>query len=399
MYFNLDRQKKQRILDYYRKEANELRKRKQEVKKQQIQEEKNFLHQKEQRQQESDQKLSQENYRKRKALMDEYLEMIQKTKDYLPGYHFKPKNKEVIINNWGKTKEESLKENRNIFTTISSNKYKEEKERDFNTLNPEEKVKRLIKPVDCMNKFLTDEQNEKEVKSFFLKQRQNKRIFYKNLLYSQYENSAQKNKKIYGTDDILILKEKKKKNITENPYRERNIYSFGDSNLKNNPILNPENNMRYNKYFQDFYPETSNENMENTNNNNKCNNINIDINDYSNNYIKERIYNNKRNNSLKKNFVIQEESNFAINGSNIMNNYEKGISRNYNINNNFNNNNINRSISKYSFKKNGLTRNFSEVYQGCNANKYNGQISNYNNFGYKHKFLNNSNRSMSQIKM
>ena len=41
MYFNLDHQRKLKILNYYKKEADEYRKKKQEQKRQQIQEELN----------------------------------------------------------------------------------------------------------------------------------------------------------------------------------------------------------------------------------------------------------------------------------------------------------------------------------------------------------------------
>ena len=44
MYFNLDHQRKLKILKYYQKEADEYRRKKEEAKKQQIQEELYFLH-------------------------------------------------------------------------------------------------------------------------------------------------------------------------------------------------------------------------------------------------------------------------------------------------------------------------------------------------------------------
>ena len=71
-------------------------------------------------------------------------------------------------------------------------------------MNPLVKDRLIIKPIDSMNKFLIDEQNEKEVNSFFLKQKN----FYKDLLYSKYQNTALKNKTINGSEDILILQQK-----------------------------------------------------------------------------------------------------------------------------------------------------------------------------------------------
>ena len=48
MYFNIGREKKQQLLDFYRKEALDSRRKKEEAKKLKIQEELNYLHKKEQ---------------------------------------------------------------------------------------------------------------------------------------------------------------------------------------------------------------------------------------------------------------------------------------------------------------------------------------------------------------
>ena len=372
MYFNLDHQRKLRILNYYKKEADEYRKKKEEEKKQKIQEELSYLQEREKKQQESDEQLSLEESRKKKALMEEYLEMLQKTKNYLPGYHFKPKNNEVIINNWGKSKEETIEENNNYYNLINSkNKSVAFNEnsfnnKEFNALNSKDKVRLLIRPIDSMNKFLTDEQNENEVKSFFLKQKKNKQNYYKDLLYSQYENTAKKNKNIFGTEDMLILQQKKKKLITENPYRQKNEYFVGDSNLKNNPILNPENNMRYNKYLKNFYKDIT---LIDNNAPSNDNDMKIKVDEYNNNFIK---YDNNAKNT--NNYM-------AMNGSNIISDYK-----------------INNDINKYKLNNNnGLSRNFSDIYN--NYKTSNDVYSNINNIGNKHKMLSMSKRSMSQIQI
>ena len=41
--------------------------------------------------------------------------------------------------------------------------------KEFNALNSKDKVRLLIRPIDSMNKFLTDEQNLKEVNLFFMR--------------------------------------------------------------------------------------------------------------------------------------------------------------------------------------------------------------------------------------
>ena len=365
MYFNLDRQRKQKLLNDYKKELLDYQRKKQEAKKLKIEEERNFLHETEIKQQKSDEIILQEQNRKKKALMQEYLDMIKKTKNYLPGYHFQPKNKEVIINNWGKSKEEFYKENKinNNFHTINLNNNSYDVNR-FNNLSEIEKVKQIIKPVDSMSKFLTDEQNENEVKSYFLKQKQNKLNFYKNLLYSQHNDSVKKNLNLYGTEDILILKQKKKKLLTENPYRQKNEYRFGNSSLVNNPILNPENNMRYNKYFKELYPDINtdrtynsnypdNNDENNQNNNNTSNNL-IDEENGNNNYKVNNMNEYQFNNNNYKNNCINEEleNNMAKNGNNIINDFSnnKGFYYDYCKNNsNFRANNR-------------LSRNNSDIY-------------------------------------
>ena len=376
MYFNLDRQKKQKILNNYKKELLEHQRKKQEAKKLKIQEERNFLIETEIKQQQSEEKILQEQNRKKKALMQEYLDMIKKTKNYLPGYHFQQKNNEVIINNWGKSKEEFYKENNiNNFHTINHNYNNNLYDGNrFNNLSEIEKVRQIIRPVDSMNKFLTDEQNEKEVKSYFLKRKQNKENYYKNLFFSQHNDSVKKNLNLYGTEDILILKQKKKKLLTENPYRQKSENRFSNSYLENNPILNPENNMRYNKYFKELYPDISTERAHNRNysinydkitenNNNAPNNlINVEINDnynnnnnnYNNNDLNEyNISNNYNNNYMNE----KVENNMAKNGNNIINNFNNNKVFYYDYyKNNINKNNPNLRIN------NRLSRNYSDIY-------------------------------------
>ena len=207
MNFNLDNQRKQNILKYYQKEANDYRRKREEEKKQRIQEELNYMHQKELSQQESDEKICEENYKKKKEIMDEYLEMLQKTKNNIPGYHISPKNKEVIINNWGKSKEEYLRENNN--NNFSRNKLFESN--SLKNLNSFNNRKLNIKPIDTMNRYLTDDINNNDINSFLMRLKQNKKNYYKDLLFSQHIDSARKDKNIFGTEDFLVLNERKKK--------------------------------------------------------------------------------------------------------------------------------------------------------------------------------------------
>jgi len=365
MYFNLDREKKQKILDYYKKDLLDFERRKKEAKQAKIQEELKLLHQNELKEKESEEKMIEEEKRKKKALMDEYLDMLHKTKILEGGYHYKPKNREIINKNWGKSKEDFLKENKkDKFYTID---YHRPSDSDiFNSMSEKEKIKQILKPVDCMNKFITDAPNEKKVNSYFLEQKQNKQDLYRKILYKQHNDYIQNNLKMYGTDDVLILKQKKKNLVTGNPYNKYD-YRIGNSYLERNPILNPENNMTYNKYFKELHPNSTGKKDKiqlgyNTNENNNLNNNNI-------NNIYHRINSNDSNNNNI--FGKVGSNNMALNGSNIINDF------NY-----YQNNSLNRNLS-YNNQNNRIF-NF-------NNNNNNDLIIN----GYSHKYLNNSGRSMS----
>ena len=300
MYFNLDREKKQKILNYYKQEAIDSRRKKETQKKLKIQDELNFLHEKELEELESEKKAMEEQSKKKKALMQEYLQMLQKTKNNIPGYHFQRKNKEVILKNWGKSKEESLKENTNDFNFNKNKNNSMNIEDNFNSLSQIEKARQIIKPIDHMNQFLTDEQNLDKVNLFFMQRKNHKRDFYKNLLFSQHEQSNQLNKDKFGTEDILILKQKKKNLISDNPYRKKYQISFNNSTLENNPILNPRNNIRYNKYFKELYQNDIKQNINNMFNSND-------------------LYYNKNNN-----FTIERtHNNMVLTGNNVINSFDK----------------------------------------------------------------------------
>ena len=74
--------------------------------------------------------------------------------------------------------------------------------------------------------------------------------YYKNILDSQYQEIQENNIKNFGTNDILILEQRKRNYIPDNPYSNHNIYYFGKSKLLHNPITDPQNNIEYNKYIK-----------------------------------------------------------------------------------------------------------------------------------------------------
>ena len=304
MLFNLDKQSKKNILAYYRREAIISSLRKIEERKKEKDADKFNLDQKEIRQKEIMELINKEKLAKKEKLKREYNSMIQKTKGFLP------KKKQLILKNWGQKKEtfilpilnsdnsgrDKTKENRNLLNEINNNK-------NFEKLTPNEKEKEILKQVDHMNGYLTDKPNEKEMMQYFRQRRENRHNFYKDLLFSQYKEAINKDFNLYGTNDELIIKQKKRKNLTVNPYILKKNYDFGASSLMHNPIINPENNYNYNKYI-DYKRYGLNPDYSRNRQNGKLFKLNsmdnmkfIDkIKDYNNENNEFKQYNNKNNN-------------------------------------------------------------------------------------------------------
>lgn len=247
MYFNLDRATKNKLLQEYKQNMIDYRLQKDEARRKRIQEEREYLYLKEQRQEETDKRIKEENLRKKNELMGEYQQMLEKTKLAIPGYHFRPKNTEVVINNWGMDK--------NAPQPMAYTPSYNNKSQSIDVNDPINRQRNYFRQRDSMNKFLTDEQNLNEVNSYFKEQKINRQNYYKDLLYNQHLEAINKNRDMYGTEDYLILKQKKKSFLSSNPYNSNHKYDFGNSSIINNPILNPGNNFYYNKYFKNFYQE------------------------------------------------------------------------------------------------------------------------------------------------
>jgi len=327
MLFNLDKETKKNILEHYRQEALFKKLKKEEEKKREIEEERKNLEQKQIRQKQTIDIMNKEKFYKRNKLKEEYNLMLQKTKGYIP------RKMDIKINNWGQSKDQfilpEVKTNNNNYINEKTdtksflnnyNKY------DFVQLSPYQKEKEILKQVDHMNEYLTDKQNINELIQYFKKQKENRHYFYKDLLFSQYKDALNKNLNLYGTNDELILKQRKKKFISENPYIRQRKYDFGSSSLEHNPILNPENNYDYNKYI---------------------NFKNFSINGRNNNRLKEN-KGKSYDNYLQRNF-----SNFNINLNKENNPY-------YRYDNNFNaNDNILNGSNSVKVNKNILNNNYS----------------------------------------
>jgi hypothetical protein len=360
MLFNLDKETKKNILEHYKQEALFKKLKKEEEKKREIEEERKNLEQKQKRQKQTIDIMNKEKFYNRNKLKEEYNLMLQKTKGYIP------RKMDIKINNWGQSKDQfilpEVKTNNNNYinektdTKSFLNNYKKY---DFVQLSPYQKEKEILKQVDHMNEYLTDKQNINELIQYFKKQKENRYNFYKDLLFSQYKNAHNKNLNLYGTNDELILKQRKKKFISENPYIRQRKYDFGSSSLEHNPILNPENNYDYNKYI---------------------NFKNFSLNGRNNNKLKEN-KGKSYDNYLNRNF-----SNFNIN-SNKENEPFYRYDNNFNLNDNILNGNnsvkVNKNVLDNNYSRNNYVSLYSEAPLKITNNKFsiiNNKTIDYNNF-------------------
>lgn len=330
MLFNLDKETKKNILEHYRQEALFKKLKKEEEKKREIEEERKNLEQKQIRQKQTIDIMNKEKFYKRNKLKEEYNLMLQKTKGYIP------RKMDIKINNWGQSKDQfilpEVKTNNNNYINEKTdtksflnnyNKY------DFVQLSPYQKEKEILKQVDHMNEYLTDKQNINELIQYFKKQKENRHYFYKDLLFSQYKDALNKNLNLYGTNDELILKQRKKKFISENPYIRQRKYDFGSSSLEHNPILNPENNYDYNKYinFKNFSINGRNNNRVKENKGKSYDN-----------YLQRNFSNFNNNLSKENNPYYRYDNNFNVNDNFLNGSNSVKVNKNI-LNNNYSRNN------------------------------------------------------------
>ena len=302
MLFNLDKISKKNLLEHYRRQALISSLRKIEERKKEKEVDKYNLEQKEIRQNKILELINKEKLEKKEKLKKEYNLMLQRTRGFLPR-----KNK-LIMKNWGQKSNPYIlpvlnNESQEMKRQNDDNKFLLDKivNNNFEKLTINQKEKEILKQVDHMNDYLTDKPNEKEVKMLYNIRKENRYHFYKELLFSQYQDAINKDFNLYGTNDELIIKQKKRNNLTLAPYKKS--YDFGTSSLSHNPIINPENNYNYNKYinYQSFRLTPNNNSI-----NNKDNLFNYNAGNFRLNNIRYEIYRNERNNKYNWNNKISE---------------------------------------------------------------------------------------------
>ena len=315
MLFNLDRSTKQSILEQYKREALLHQQKREKEKQQKIQEEREYLQERNRKDNQTLKILQEEKLQKQNQQMQEYKKMLLDTNNSGPHNIYCNRKREVVNKNWGGV----IKDNLNYPRANSEKKIVTiDYDKNYDSLSPYEKEKAYIRKTDIMDKFLTDDQNDEEVEHILRDEKKYRQHFYKDLLNAQYKEAQQKNMNRYGTNDILIIENKRKRFLADNPFTPKKC-DFGRSSLLHNPILNPENNIGYNRYL--------NLCLKSSNFINNKNRDNYSVNNYNNNGEEYNNYN-----SMTIPHDEDERRRNRINYS--FDNYR----RNFNMNNNNNNN-------------------------------------------------------------
>ena len=288
MFFNLDKASKQNLLNEYKQEALNYQQKKLNEKQKRIQEEKEYLAKREQEEKEANDKLIREKQERKNAQMEEYQLMLMNTKNKTPGYRynsFKNKN-EIVLNNWGGQEINHSIQNRQE----NPNQNENQKLSKRNNTNLEVNVltqgnaeldspwygrrgRGTFRNEDHLGNLFNYNIDDKEINKYFRDEKENKQKMYKDLLFSQFQEAKNKNLNLFGTNDPVIVDRKRRRYLSENPYARKDNYEFGKSTLTHNPILDPQNNMDYNKYLR--FSESNNNINSNINNYQADNNIHV----------------------------------------------------------------------------------------------------------------------------
>ena len=368
MFFNLDRNSKQNLFNQYKQEALDYRQKKNIEKQKRIQEEREYLARRELLEKEADERIFREKLQRKNAQREEYNSMLMKTKNNIPGYrHNTNRNKEVVLNNWGGQEKNHQIQIQNNIPQSPPQQNDVNTNKNFITIPQGEgtpwKGRKSFRNEDHLGNFLNDDRNDQELTNYIKSEKEYKQKMYKDLLYSQFQEATNKNLNLYGTNDPLIVERKRKRYLSQDPFAKNNNYDFSKSSLSHNPIVDPQNNLEYNKYLQFSESQrninnrgnyqinnnnVNNQRMQYQNNNNtpNINNVNNTYNNYnpleefkSNNYDTSNMNRGmKVNNNFNQNLVMENNnSNININNNNLrMEENQKGQSQNSGyVNNSF----------------------------------------------------------------
>ena len=337
MFFNLDKNSKQNILNEYKQEALNYHQKKKDERQKRIQEEREYIAQREKLEKEADEKIYREKLQRKNTQMEEYQSMLMKTKNNIPGYRHNSYKNDIILNNWGgqeinhqiqnNPKIQNKNANTNQQTNVSNleNNIIAQYNEDSNLSWRGRRGRGEFRNEDHLNNLLNDNNiNNQDINNYMKGEKEYKQKKYKDLLYSQFKEANNKNLDLYGTNDPVILERKRKRYLSENPYAKKNNYEFGNSTLSHNPITNPQNNMDYNKYLRFSESNNNINNRNNINNINTINNYQTQNNNFEQNLGNKLLNNNKRPiDEFKSNNY--DTSNMKMNRGDINNNYNQNI--------------------------------------------------------------------------
>ena len=337
MFFNLDKNSKQNILNEYKQEALNYHQKKKDERQKRIQEEREYIAQREKLEKEADEKIYREKLQRKNTQMEEYQSMLMKTKNNIPGYRHNSYKNDIILNNWGgqeinhqiqnNPKIQNKNTNTNQQTNVSNleNNIIAQNNEDSNSSWRGRRGRGEFRNEDHLNNLLNDNNiNSQDIDNYMKGEKEYKQKKYKDLLYSQFKEANNKNLNLYGTNDPVILERKRKRYLSENPYAKKNNYEFGNSTLSHNPITNPQNNMDYNKYLRFSESNNNINNRNNINNINTINNYRTQNNNFEQNLGNQLLNNNKRPiDEFKSNNY--DTSNMNMNRRDINNNYNQNI--------------------------------------------------------------------------
>ena len=349
MFFNLDKTSKQNLLNEYKQEALNYQQKKIDERQKRIQEEREYIAKRDQEEKEANDKLNRQKQERKNAQMEEYQSMLMQKKNKIPGFRYNSfKNKhEIVLNNWGgqeinhniqsRSENQNQNENQKLTPTNISNienNILTQGNAELDTPWYGRRGRGTFRNEDHLVNLFNYNIDDKEINKYFRDEKENKQKMYKDLLYSQFQEAKNKNLNLFGTNDPVIVDRKRRRYLSENPYARKENYEFGKSNLTHNPILDPQNNMDYNKYLR--FSE-SNSNINNRNNY-QVNNIHTQQNNFEQNLgnqNKNNDYNNRKYDDFKSNNY--DSSNMQRGGMNnnftpIQLNSQNNINNNNNLN-------------------------------------------------------------------
>lgn len=167
MFFNVDKNTKQNMFQQYKKDALEYEQRKKQEKQKRIQEERDYLTLNQKRETLIEDKMKLDKLKRQSETMSDYKKMLEQNNG-----HWKTPKNNLTINI----------DNPNI-NQIQSNYNRID---DYNTIEcPGQRERAYVRKEDNMGKYLTDKHNAIEVEHYFIKQKEKRQKYYKELLDSQ----------------------------------------------------------------------------------------------------------------------------------------------------------------------------------------------------------------------